>query len=559
MKSNYHFEQIESMRVLHLYGEPISRAETYGRLIKDGKIEGGLIHFFCDAIDTALAELPAPVRLAISKGYTLWADRMLRRGPGNSYAELRALAESSGLGWSSFSRALCAPDLGTFLAGIAQSADAEHLPQFGCTSLFKINTDGSAVFGRNLDYSGVGVWDRRPLITINHATEGSNHHSTVSLGTDGVSYASISGFNSSGMVLMLHQAYTKTSFGLSAPLYSIGEMCLRSSGTLASAIDFLNNHRPLSTWFFVLVSLREKQAAVVESSRGHFFVRPFDPKDGFLAQTNHMHQPGREKREVMTLPGRFNSVFRMKKAREFGAKSNLSIENIRELLSHQKRSDGHIETAIDVMKSQTIQTCLFDMSASGEIRLGISIDPAPAATGRMAWIGIDELLAKKTDPTKSGFEVSKSVASAARENQLHHSALYTKIMKGEGTRSFESLIGEQTKSVTSQLLYAYLLWKEKQYEKCREVCEIAKLAKDSTLKEAPQLKSSFELLEYFSLANLGELETALDLASKCFQSGIENPILRRLTTEFLERKKVPPASRKLAFNFFNGDLDMGQF
>jgi len=367
-------------------------------------------------------------------------------------------------------------------------------------------------------------------------------------------------------VLMLHQAYTKARFGLSAPLYSIGEMCLRSCKNLDEAIRFLDKHRPLSTWFFVLVSLKEKRAAVVESSRESFFVRPSDATSAFLSQTNHMHQPMRQKREVMTLPGRFNSEFRYEKTCQLGHLDSLNSQEVRQLLAFQKRGDGHSETAIDVMKSQTIQTCLFEADSSGKMKLGISIDPAPATTGRIAWIDFDQLFQAEVHDTKSVSSIWPPYTEAQRETQLHYSALYSAVMRGEGSRHFEALIGTEAPGTTAKLLYAQLLWSESNYQRCREVCALAKSQsanrdtnEGSLFGKAPQLLASFEILEWLCLARMGEIEAALELASKNFQSGIANPLLRRWTTQFLKTKKVPKETRRLAFNFFNGDLDLGQF
>ena len=534
--------------------------------MRQGLLSADLIDFYCSALDLALQELPRVFRPAVSRSYSLWAEALLRWSPSGIYEELRTLAEESGQGWDRFRRALCAPDLGTFLAGIAQAGDAEPIPQFGCTSVFQADSDGEVHYGRNLDYTGVGIWDSKPLVVVHHPTSGSRDYRTASLGTDGVHFASISGLNEHGLVLMIHQAYTKAKFAVRPPLYALGEPCLRQCRTVSEAVAFFRSHRPVSTWFFVLVGLHEGRAVVVEANRDHFFLRECPQTESqfrSLVQTNHLHQPQREKFEVMTYPGHFNSQVRFQKATDF-SKTKLTVESLRAILGHQHREDGRIETSLDILKSQTIQTCLFHRSPSGEAKLWLSSGDAPAATGEMIEISLRDLFSpaehhRPLSPAKLSTRQLGSNFSLARRNQLAHAELYRRLLSRPSLKTFQEIFRDEAYSPTELLLKLVLTYQDQNYRQVLDGLKKSPHLQNDSAPALPHLKDSFKLLQWLSHARAGELNLAVDVAQKLLKGGVENPLHRHLTSEFLKSGQVPKRAARLCFNFFNGDLDLGQF
>ncbi len=185
--------------------------------------------------------------------------------------------------------ALVLPDLLPFLQSLwvtfrPDDFVAVNMPSFGCTS-FVANGDRFFV-GRNLDFPGVGYWDRFPVIQHFKRTKGLSY---LGFTTAGVPVAGITGVNEAQLVVSIHQHYSRRATYSGELPFSIGERILRDCRSVDEAKAILDGARVSSSWAFVVADGKSREAMLYEiSPRG----RGSKWLDGrYLGHSNHFQTP----------------------------------------------------------------------------------------------------------------------------------------------------------------------------------------------------------------------------------------------------------------------------
>ena len=117
---------------------------------------------------------------------------LLRHLPPDHLKELKTFAEKSGIGQD---------------AGVVGNTMIDmYRGGFGCSSLIvepKRSATKGPLFGRNLDFFGLGVLDRYNLVTV-HRPKGK--HAFVSIGFPGM-FGCLSGMNDAGLAVAVHEVF----------------------------------------------------------------------------------------------------------------------------------------------------------------------------------------------------------------------------------------------------------------------------------------------------------------------------------------------------------------
>jgi len=161
---------------------------------------------------------------------------------------------------------LVLPDLLPYLQSLWVTARpddfvAVNVPAFGCTSFI---ASGNRFFvGRNLDFPGVGYWDRYPVIQHFRPTRGLSY---IAFTSAGVPTAGITGINEAQLTVSIHQHYSRKATISGELPFSIGERILRECRTLAEAETALSHARVSSSWAFLVSDGKARDGFLYEIS-----------------------------------------------------------------------------------------------------------------------------------------------------------------------------------------------------------------------------------------------------------------------------------------------------
>lgn len=541
------------LKVVRLSGTPRDRAMAFGALVRNGTLSPDVLNYFGTKLERDLAGglgwLAKPALLA----YNQFVRVLHRNVPIPLAEEIDAMAEGMGVDPIVLRRGLSLADTGVLVHALGSRF--RFLPAMGCTSVAAQLPDGSFAYGRNLDFAGVGLWDRNPMLLVVEPEAGSSELRHIVIGADGLLFGGITGANEAGITLAVHQNYTSEAGVVGQPLPLIGEFVLRKARTLDEAVDILRSLRPAVLWTFVLTDLRAEEAIAVESSPSHFLVRRQEGK--LFVQTNHaMHEESRQI-ENASFGVKTNSIFRMKQAYELlesGLKSGRKSDLLASVLAQQEDPEGRFTAYHDILKGLTIQTALFTRGQNREIRLELSIDPSPTASGRFASFSLSDLW-KNAEPS---VEVTDPVRTspAKRANQRAIAEAFRLYFDEHQYLKAAQLL-ESHRTFDAAVLRIVALYEEGRFAESALESDFA-LRDPHFLGEPIYVRQSVETLRLASLYQLGQKKEALSLAQDLEErygaTGISADRLALLVGTIARGKKPAAWMLDLEFDFFSGDL-----
>lgn len=160
-------------------------------------------------------------------------------------------------------------------------------PRFGCSSFF-CGSNGSLMHGRNLDFPGVGYWDRYPVIQMTDTGKGMRY---IGFTTAGVPVCGITGVNEEQISVSLHQHYCRNySFG-GVPPFVIGERILANARTADDALRILKDSRVSAAWAFLIGDGKSNRAFIYECHPYQSGVLWMHEHGGVIAHSNYFQSP----------------------------------------------------------------------------------------------------------------------------------------------------------------------------------------------------------------------------------------------------------------------------
>lgn len=538
-------QKCDHLSILWLKGNPIERARNHASLLGKEFTQDNLKLF----VELSVRGLD---KSSLQYKLTDWAlDALVwyaySQAPESFNDEVKAMAEVSGISTQSFKRAIFLPDLSAFSwAAMNKKAD---LDAQGCTSAVFRGDDGSFLYGRNLDFPGSPAYDKNPLLVIHIPEDNSKELKHVSIGTQGLQFSGITGFNEAGITFAVHQNYTSIQTVKGVPMPFVGELVLRSARTLEEALEIIRKNRPGPLWTFVLTHQPSGKALAVEVSQEHFEVRPMT--ESIFAQTNFMLAVDSKKWGLIDAGNELNAKFRYQFALDQMAQwKNPTAKNMVELLSFQRNPDSFSPVS-DVMKFLSIQSVVFEQTQSGN-KFYVTIDSAPSPAGR--WMGFDQKQFWKFQEFKpSDLKLIDFIQTspARRALQMRWAETYSyDILRlyDQAIRGLEEL----PQSPDSMLALAALKLKT---NKISEALEISQKGKKLQKTETPRLVS--QGLDWIQIAGLwkqGQFEKA---RLKAQEHTLENWVDRGVQAQIdkIKNGKNPdPGSLEPGFDFFGGYL-----
>ena len=165
--------------------------------------------------------------------------------------------------------------------GAVNFVDVSPPPLFGCSSF--VHNGKKFLQARNLDFPGVGYWDRYPVIQMMAPKKTLRY---IGFTTAGVPIAGITGVNEAQISVALHQHYCfETNLKGHLP-FVIGEDILRRARNLEEALAILRNYKVASSWAFVVADGKKRRAFIYETHPKAAGVRWLDESNPTLTHSN---------------------------------------------------------------------------------------------------------------------------------------------------------------------------------------------------------------------------------------------------------------------------------
>jgi len=539
------------LKVVRLRGEPEIRARSMGRLLR-GTLSGEVVDYFSEKV-TALSKREIGM---FSGAFALVYNQLIRlfhrATPKHLAEEIDGMAQGMGVDPIVLRRGLSLPDTGVLLQGLGSFPYLGFLPAPGCTSVASPTSEGGFVYGRNLDFAGVGTFDRHPMLLSIEPNPNSGELRHIVLGADGLLFGGITGVNEAGITFAIHQNFSRDVGVFGVPMILIGELILRSARSLDEAEKILRLHRPASLWTFVMNDLNTGQSLTVEASQKVFLARRSEGMA--FAQTNHlMHEESRvfENADFGILD---NSRFRMRRAFQMLEESSVRDPSlIARVLSEQADKQGKFSAYHDILKGETIQTAIFEREPGKKQMLYLSVDEAPTSSGRYAAIPLQQFWQKENSEDLEIKIVDLALTpKEKRVNQREIARAFHAYFDRQEPLEAAAIL-ESHPTLNAALFRSLAFYQAERFQEAIQLAQSA-LHEPRFLAEPMHIHQSLENIRLASFLRLGRLEEARNLAQKLLDQGpIKNP-LKKLCDHVVRGEKPPRWMLNLTFHFFSGDL-----
>ena len=283
-------------RLLFLKGSDFEMGRQHGEQVGASGSDG-MLQFYMRFWQGVLSVKSGGMltRLASGMGkyllHSLVVDK-LRAGVDEAARErVRGCAQATGLPFDEMMTVLILPDLlpilQAYLTKIRPRTFIEAAPpRFGCSSFISLGK--KFLHGRNLDFPGVGYWDRYPVIQM---MQRPGSLRVIGFTTAGVPLAGITGVNEAQISVSLHQHYCgETSLRGKLP-FAIGEEILFKARSLQDALVILRRSQVASSWAFIITDGKTRRGLIYEAHARAAGVRFLTEDEPLLVHSNFFQTP----------------------------------------------------------------------------------------------------------------------------------------------------------------------------------------------------------------------------------------------------------------------------
>lgn len=365
--NTYSYENYKGIHILSLSGSDYDLGFQHGTVLKS-QIKDGVIPYFKNYNEILLKHMVGRFSgklIATILKYTV--VRSIQSKFTKSVKDcLHGLADGSGFSKSYMRDAFTMPD--TFLWMASKSnllgkypvAPRFNMPTLGCTSaISKGNSSLNKNFlhGRNLDFPGVGIWEKEQAVIFYHPK---NTQKYVSISTAGIPFGGFTAMNESGLTLAVHQhaSFESVKLGGSA-IGIIGDDIMRYAHNINDAKKILDASKSIGGFTYIIGSSKESKILCYELASGRRASHIID--SDIFGYTNTYIDKDLAKTERYIYPSQNRSS-----AARFGAATKMLAENkggitpqhIAEILGEKCNDSCRISESIAMLV--TISSTIFD-------------------------------------------------------------------------------------------------------------------------------------------------------------------------------------------------------
>lgn len=283
-KSSLHY--YNGLYVLDLHGTREEMMFAHGRFAAKQIKTNSPIQYFAEVMDKALNEaLKNKWGVgAVSHSLDLLLKVKMSREDDKAY---RAFARGLGLPAKQIFKALYYPDVGEMLMSALYGKHdvMAEVPEFGCSSFVAPKSDHNPglLFGRNLEFGGVGLFDRYPAVVYLNSTDPKDqpYIQMTALGLPGTHTA----YNGSGVMISLHQITANQINPVGDLILNVVDEVARRARSLDEARQIIRSKNFTTAWKMIVASEKENSGFTVEvSPKGEFFQ---ELEGAGLGESNH--------------------------------------------------------------------------------------------------------------------------------------------------------------------------------------------------------------------------------------------------------------------------------
>ncbi|MBI5623322.1 MAG: hypothetical protein HY924_06050 [Elusimicrobia bacterium] len=532
------------LEVANLWGSPRERGRQMGELFGHRVRESGIVDFYHDYCSRHMPRHPVVAGL----GTRLMLSLVALRFSASAKALIQGFCETSGLDPGRVSRGFVMPDVLNFLVGF--SGRLAGLPTLGCTSAAAwgdYTRGGKYLFARNLDFPGMGYFDRFPVVCRHKPDHGIPY---VSVGTAGLVVDGITGVNAEGLIVALHQHISRDVSILTGgrPILDLGRQVLEGCGNLRDAVDMVSRWRTTSCWTVILGSSKERKACAVERSPGACC--PVWSDTGKLGRANDFVTPRLHAGEIDYRPWRESSRLRIGRVDDLleSRKGSLEPAFMASLLSDRYDSErGTFRSfAQSIGQVHNMTSVVFEPD---EGRLWVSESRAPAHQGPYRRLNL-------WDESPLGEPLAGVVEGLPQPRRASLATYVRSIMDWQARRSpsemledlHEAMEGDPEEPVY-RYLHGFFAMKAGLYETAVE-----DFAAGSAMKDIPQRQSAQKLWHARALDLLERRPEAVERYSELCRASDLWPVLRRAALHGVSRSFTKRSLARCSPDFFYGDV-----
>lgn len=473
----------EATRVLFLKGSDFEIGRQHGEQVGQSGREGMLrfyIQFWNRMLSVktgnALTRTAAELGRKVLDG--LVVSKLRAQVDESSRERIRGCSESTGVSLDEMMTVLVLPDLLPILQAYLTKVRPKTFieaspPRFGCSSF--VYSGRRFLHGRNLDFPGVGYWDRFPVIQL---MQRPNSLKVIGFTTAGVPISGITGINEAQISVSLHQHYcAETSLKGRLP-YFIAEQVLFQAKSLEEALEILRRSKVASSWAFIVTDGKTRRGFVYESHPRAGGVRISSDDEPLLVHSNYFQTPECRPAEYSTsCRMNWDNYWRKQRLHELVAARGmeLSVADATQSVSDHYDSYWNEEKPFNRTVSQVynIQSLVLD---SENMKVWMAEGNPPIHLGQYREFDLGAMFAGRNPRTENvmpGYQFKNPSLRRAKEDYIYS---FVAAFDGDYGEALNRLSDSLAASFTHEgaLVAAVLNLKLGEYHRASELLERAK-------------------------------------------------------------------------------------
>ncbi|OYZ20507.1 MAG: hypothetical protein B7Y39_10545 [Bdellovibrio sp. 28-41-41] len=272
--------------VLDLHGSREEMMRAHGFFAAKNIQANSPIQFFSSVMDKALDEkFNSKLGVGVVSGsLDVLLKMKMSKEDQKAYS---AFAQGMNVPAKQVFKALYYPDFGEMLASVqyGKNETAIQVPEFGCSTFVapKSTQNPGLLFGRNLEFGGVGYFDRYPAVVYLHSTDPKDipYVQMTALGLPGTHTA----YNQSGLMISLHQLTANQLNPVGDLILNVVDEVARRAHNLTEARQIIQSKKFTTPWKIIVASESDNSGFLAEvSPKGEFF---HELQGSGLGESNH--------------------------------------------------------------------------------------------------------------------------------------------------------------------------------------------------------------------------------------------------------------------------------
>lgn len=465
---------------------------------------------------------------------------------------IRGVAQVSQIPEQAFLTTLVLPDLLPILQAYwlkwkpGLAIDTAPPPRLGCSSF--IAKGNRFLLGRNLDFPGVGYWDRFPVIEVVTPSSGLKY---IGFSSAGVPVAGISGINEKGIAIAIHQHYClETNFSGTLP-FDVSERVLNQAENIEQALEILKKAKLASSWAFIVADRQSKDGFIFEATPKSYGVRRLKEEKNVLTHSNFFISSELKGQDYATTERMNWDNFWRRETLDRTLRENLenlSPENAVQWVSGNQDPFWNEEKVVNRTVSQVynIQSYVIDLE---EMKLFLAEGDSPIHLRSYQEYDLEKLFDGKNGRTPTSFPGAPFKSQEVRKSKEKYIQSFVAAFDNQ----FEDALGSLNQSISQhQTPEAYLvaglvsLRLEKPKTQSSEYLEKGKNLIENKVKER-----NFKTFppEYFEIclyqARVLELMNRKSEAKTIYKEMVKNPSLRDSNIKKIVQEERSYSERQL--------------